>query len=180
MSSSHVQSEWNCSVVAWGHPSDAGTFSGYTRSLVSEMRKHGHVRNEYSIKSMRLRDALTGAFHVRAKPGGLGVAIRRSWMWTERASRALEKRLSAQLERKGDRGSFLQIGTQVEIDPKFGEYAVLGDMTIPQAHRAGKFAVGRFTDRQYREAVAVQRRVLLGATQAFTLTDWARQSMLDD
>jgi len=180
MSSSPVQSDWNCSIVSWGHPSDPGTFSGYTRSLVGEMRKSGHVRNEYSIKSMRWQDAFTGAFHLRAKPRGLGVAVRRSWMWSERASRALQKRLVTQLERAEDRGSFLQIGSLVEIDPKFGEYAVLGDMTIPQAYRAGRFAVGGLSDSQYHEAVAVQQRVLRGASQAFTLTDWARQSMIDD
>jgi glycosyltransferase involved in cell wall biosynthesis len=180
MSSSPVQSDWNCSIVSWGHPSDPGTFSGYTRSLVGEMRKSGHVRNEYSIKSMRWHDAFAGAFHLKAKPRGLGVAVRRSWMWSERASQALQKRLATQLERAGDRGSFLQIGTLVEIDPTFGEYAVLGDMTIPQAYRDRKFAVGGLSDSQYHEAVAVQQRVLRGASQAFTLTDWARQSMIDD
>ena len=180
MSTSPVQSGWNCSVVSWGLPSDPGTFSGYTRSLVGEMRTHGHIRNEYSIKSMRPQDVLSGAFQLRVKPSGVGVAIRRSWMWTERASRTLERRLAEQLERAGDHGSFLQIGTQIEIAPKFGDYAVLGDMTIPQAYRAGKFAVGKMSERQYREAVGVQRRVVQNAFHAFTLTDWARQSMIDD
>jgi len=180
MSNTSSHSEWNCSVVAWGHPSDQGTFSGYTRSLVTEMRHQGCIRNEYSIKSMRLHDVFSGAFHLRAKPKGLGIAIRRSWMWTEKASRALEKRLASQLERREDRGSFLQFGTLVQIDPRFGDYAVLGDMTIPQAHRAGQFAVGGLSEREYREAVAVQARVLSHASHAFTLTNWARQSMIED
>jgi glycosyltransferase involved in cell wall biosynthesis len=53
-------------------------------------------------------------------------------------------------------------------------------MTIPQAYRAGQFAVARLSPRQYEEAVAVQRRVLHRCAHVFTLSEWARQSMIVD
>jgi glycosyltransferase involved in cell wall biosynthesis len=74
----------------------------------------------------------------------------------------------------------LQIGSFIEIDRKFGPYGVFSDMTIPQAYRAGQFAVSRLSPRQYEEAVGVQRRVLHGSVHVFTLSEWARQSMIVD
>jgi glycosyltransferase involved in cell wall biosynthesis len=144
------------------------------------MAQRGLLRREFSLKQLRLSDALTGAVGLTFGRRGPRLAVRRNWLWSERASHALANRLSEQLDRAGDRGTYLQIGSLVEIDRKYGPYAVFSDMTIPQAYRAGHFAVARLSSRQYEESVGVQRRVLHGCVHVFTLSDWARQSMIAD
>jgi glycosyltransferase involved in cell wall biosynthesis len=171
---------WNCSVIGWGLPSDGRTQSGYSRSLVKGLAQRGLLRQEFSLKQIRPIDALTGALGLTFGSRGPRLAVRRSWLWSERASRTLEKRLADVLDRSGDRGTFLQIGTYVEINRRFGPYGVLFDMTIPQAYRAGRFAVSRLSQRQYKQAVEVQRRVLLGSVHAFPMSEWARRSLMED
>jgi len=172
--------DWNCSVVGWGLPSDGRTQSGYSRSLVKGLAQRGLFRREFSIKQIRPIDALTGALGLTFGNKGLRLAVRRRWLWSERASRTLEKRLADTLDRSGDRGTFLQVGTFIEINRRFGPYGVWLDMTIPQAYRAGRFAVSQLSQRQYKEAVEVQRRVLLGSIHAFTLSEWTRRSLVKD
>jgi glycosyltransferase involved in cell wall biosynthesis len=171
---------WNCSVIGWGLPSDGRTQSGYSRSLVKGLAQHGLLRQEFSLKQMRPIDALTGALGLTFGSKGPRLAVRRRWLWSERASRTLEKRLADILDRAGDRGTFLQIGTFIEINRRFGPYGVILDMTIPQAYRAGRFAVSRLSQRQYKQAVDVQRRVLLGSVHAFPMSEWARRSLIED
>jgi glycosyltransferase involved in cell wall biosynthesis len=180
MTVTNPHSGWNCSVIGWGLPSDGRTLSGYSRSMVTTMQERGFLRREFSIKQLRPIDALTGALGLSFGPKGPRVSVRRSWIWTERASRALEKRLSRQLEKYGESGTFLQIGTIVEVDRQFGPYSTLCDMTIPQAYRAGQFAVARLSRRQYENAMAVQRRVFHNAAHAFTFTEWARRSIIEE
>jgi hypothetical protein len=180
MSTSAAPENWNCSVVAWGMPSDGRTHSGYSRSLVATMAQSGLLRREFSLKQLRMSDALTGAVGMILGRRGPSLAIRRQWLWSERASRALANRLSEQIERAGDHGAFLQIGSLVEIDRNHGPFGLFSDMTIPQAYRAGQFAVSRLSRSQYEEAIAVQRRVLHSCVHVFTLSEWARQSMIED
>jgi len=53
-------------------------------------------------------------------------------------------------------------------------------MTIPQAHSAGYFDVARLSKDCLKEAVAVQRDVLQRASHVFTLTEWAKSSVVSD
>jgi glycosyltransferase involved in cell wall biosynthesis len=140
------------------------------------------LRGQFSLKNVRLTDVLSRAASLRrtGKGLGLGLGVSRAWLWSEKTSRLLQRRLAKTLEAAGDYGSFLQIGTFIEIDRRFGEYATFSDMTIPQAYAAGQFSIAKLTRRQYHEAVAVQRRVVQCAAHIFTLSEWARQSMIHD
>jgi glycosyltransferase involved in cell wall biosynthesis len=144
------------------------------------MARRNVLRGEYSLKNLKLTDLLRRAASLRRTPLGFGLGVSRAWLWSEQTSRILQQRLARTLEASGDRGSFLQIGTFIEIDRRFGEYATFSDMTIPQAYSVGQFSVSKLTRRQYHQAVAVQRRVLHEAAHVFTLSEWARQSVILD
>jgi len=101
-------------------------------------------------------------------------------MWSRRGTELLNRRLDRMIRQKGDRGDFLQFGTLCEPSPRFGRHYVCGDMTIPQAHRAGQFAVAHLSDRQLAEAMSVQRCVLRNAHHIFAWTEWARRSYIED
>jgi glycosyltransferase involved in cell wall biosynthesis len=174
------QSTWDLSVIAWGHPSDVRTFSGSSRGLTAVLKGLGALRREYSAKQLTPLDTLSGALAVRWRRGRPRMEVRRPWMWSEAGRRTLSQRVNAAIRRAGDRGAFLQVGTQVEVDPEFGPHYQFTDMTIPQACRAHMFPIGRASAAQVDRAVAVQRRVLRQAAHVFVLSDWTRQSLLDD
>lgn len=167
------------SMVAFGHPSDPRTFSGYAKSLAAEMRKQGVLGEEYSCKSIGLLDALVGAVRLNLKRRP-PASISRRWMWTKAGSQRLSERLVRQIRMRGDAGPFLQIGTLVEIPRDIGRHFVLTDMTIPQTHRAGYFEVAKLSGRRLEEAIAVQREVFENAEGVFVLSDWTGQSVIDD
>lgn len=174
------QHPWSVSVIAWGRPSHPRTFSGYSRHLVQAMRTHGVLRREFSARLLSPRDALAGALRLHLSRGRPRLEVSRAWMWSERGSRRLGHRLARAMDRIGERGPLLQIGTLAEVEPRFGRHYVLTDMTIPQAERAGMFAVGRLSPAQVREAVGIQRRILRNAAHVFTLTRWAARSVIED
>jgi glycosyltransferase involved in cell wall biosynthesis len=101
-------------------------------------------------------------------------------MWSRAGSGLLSRRTNRAIRAAGDRGPFLQVGTLVELDPDFGPHYTLVDMTIPQARRAETFAIGHLSPARYDEAVGIQARVLRQAAHTFTLSDWARRSVIDD
>lgn len=148
--------------------------------MVTTMARRGMLRKEFSLKQLRPTDVFSGAFGISFGKRGPRPTVRRGWLWSERTSRTLEKRLTEILDRSGDHGTYLQMGTFIEIDKRFGPYGVLGDMTIPQAYRAGQFAVSKLSRRKYEHAMEVQRRVFHNAVHAFTFTEWARRSIIED
>mgnify|MGYP001214779645 CR=1 FL=1 len=170
--------EWDLSLIAWGLPSAHGTFSGYARHLAEALRGDGRLRREFSMKQMRPWDVLSGALRLGWHEPR--VQVNRLWMWSEHGSRALTRRLNRQIRAAGDRGAFLQIGTQVTLDRDLGAHYVLTDMTIPQACRARQFGFGRFSQRRVDAAVEVQRGVLHDACHVFALSEWTKQSIVDD
>lgn len=171
---------WSVSLVAWGEPSHPRTFSGYSRYLGNALRRYGVLRREFSNKLVRASDALCGAVALRVVGGRIRAEVRRGWMWSDRGSRALDRRLAHLLRDSGDRGPMLQVGTLTEVPPDVGPHYVLTDMTIPQAHRAGMFSVARMSPRARRQAIEVQHRVFRQAAHIFTLTDWTKQSVVED
>jgi glycosyltransferase involved in cell wall biosynthesis len=168
------------SIIAWGDPSDRRTFSGYSRYLTQALRRRGVLRREISARNLTPLDALRGAVRLRLAGGRPHAELRRKWMWSERGTGLLNRRLDSRLRAAAAVGPFLQVGTLVSVAPSIGDHYLLTDMTIPQAERAGMFAVGRLSPRDLAAATAVQRRVLHEAKHVFTLTEWARQSVIDD
>ncbi len=168
-------------MVAWGEPSDPRSFSGYSSYLTTAIRRHNAVRREFSAKCVKYTDAFSGAFAWRMNGRLLPrPTISRSWMWSEHGQKTLSRRFADVLRQSGDRGTFLQVGTLVEVPRDIGPHCMLTDMTIPQAEREGMFEVGRMTRAQVQVAIAVQRRVLHSAAHIFVLTEWCRQSMIED
>lgn len=180
MNPSVESNNWDLSVVAWGHPSDPRTFSGSSLGLTTALGRRHALRAEFSAKRLTPLDALSGAVSLRWRNGRLRREIRRDWMWSREGSKLLGRRTNRAIRAAGDHGVFLQIGTLVEIDPDLGPHYVLVDMTIPQARRVGMFSMGKLTPAQIDEAIGVQSRVLRQAAHIFTLSDWARQSVIDD
>jgi len=178
---SSKRSDWNVSVIAWGEPSDPRSFSGYSHYLTRELKRQGAVRHEFSAKCISYSDMLRGAFTFK-KNGRLlpKVVVSRAWMWSEAGQRRLSRRFADLLRQSGDRGPMLQVGTLVEVPKEVGPHYMLTDMTIPQADREGMFAVGQMSRDSIRHAIDVQRRVLHSSHHIFVLTEWCRQSMIED
>lgn len=172
---------WNVSMIAWGEPSDPRAFSGYSHYLTRALKKQGNVRREFSAKCISYLDVLSGAFGIK-KNGRLlpKPVISRSWMWSDRGQRTLTRRFGNLLRASGDTGPMLQVGTLVEVPRQIGPHFMLTDMTIAQAEREGMFDVGRMNKARAKQALDVQRRVLHSADHLFVLSDWCRQSMIDD
>lgn len=168
------------SLLAFGHPSDPRTFSGYSCNLAQAMGRRGLLRNEYSIKDLRISDLLLGAFRGSMANGRLTPKISREWIWSHRGNARLASRLHRRIIATTDRGPFLQIGTLVPIPEALGAHFVLTDMTIPQARRSGYFDVAGMSRRAQREALEVQGKVLKNARMVFTLSEWTRRSVIED
>jgi glycosyltransferase involved in cell wall biosynthesis len=175
-----VGTGWSVSMIAWGCPSDPRTFSGYSRNLATSLREQGMLRHEFSAKNVYARDAFRGAIGVRWHEGFPRLEVRRPWMWSRKASELLSLRVGRHIRDRGDTGAFLQVGTLVNVEPALGRHCVLTDMTIPQAVRARKFAIGSVTGRKLDEAIEVQRDVLLRASHVFTLSEWTRAGIVDE
>lgn len=171
---------WSVSMVAFGHPSNPGTSSGYARNLTNALRAQQHVRREFSAKLVKPVDAFRGALALHRHDGKLSFSIRRAWMWSKRGSETLSRRLDAEIRRSGDRGVFLQVGTLVRIDPAVGPHLMRTDMTIAQARRAGRFAVSALPRRRLDAAEKLQREILGNASHVFAASQWTADSLTAD
>lgn len=171
---------WNCSVLGWGPPTDPRTYSGYARQVTRAIADQGALRRQYSLKQLGPLDVFRGAIKLERRGIRPRLAIDRSWMWSDRGTELLNRRLNRMIRRYADHGDFLQFGTLCEPAAELGRHFVCGDMTIPQAHRAGQFAVAHLSDRQIAAAMDVQRRVLRGAHHIFAWTQWVRRSYIED
>src|SRR5687767_28966 len=109
MDTPHQDTDATISLVAWGHPSDPGTFSGYSRHLAHALAQRGLLGRQYSAKRLTVLDAFSGAMTVRLFEGRPRLEVSRGWMWSARGSQALTRRLDAVLRKAGDRGPFLQV-----------------------------------------------------------------------
>jgi glycosyltransferase involved in cell wall biosynthesis len=175
-----LRADWNVSLVGFGLPSDPRTFSGYALNLLRGLREAGAFRREFSAKNVHAFDALGGALLLKRVFPRPQVAISRKWMWSRRGNEVLSTRLNRAIGAAGDHGAFLEVGTLVRIDPKFGPHFQLTDMTIAQARRTGHFAIGALPASFLDEAEGVQREILAGAAHVFVLSDWTARSIIDD
>jgi glycosyltransferase involved in cell wall biosynthesis len=173
-------SDWSASVVAFGSPSDARVASGYPRAIATALRKTGHLRREFSARNLAPLDVFRGAVQVGFNAGRIGLSVSRAWMWSRAGSERLSERLGRMIERTGDRGPFIQVGTLVKISPLNGPHLMRTDMTIAQARRAGYFAVGKLTRAQQDEAERVQSEVLSTAAGVFAASKWVAESLVGD
>jgi starch synthase len=171
---------WDVSLIGFGLPSDPRTFSGYAFNLMRGLSAEGHLRREFSAKNMRVSDAFGAALRLDRLLPRPKLSISRRWMWSVRGSRILSERLNAQIEASGDRGAFLEVGTLVKVDPRFGPHYQLTDMTIAQARRAGHFAIGRLSPKEMDEAERVQHDIIASAKHLFVLSDWTAESVARD
>lgn len=168
-------------MIAFGLPSDPRTFSGYAKSLHDTLRENDLLKHEYSSKSLRITDALSGAFRVGWQPRGkLSKTVKRSWFWSERGYASLEKRLLRQIRTANDKGPFLEVGTYIALPASVGPQYVLTDMTIPQAVKSGHFEISQLTATELQIAESIQHRSLHNAQHIFTLSEWAKQSCIED
>jgi len=168
------------SMLASGLPSDPRTFSGYARNLFLTMQSRGLIRREYNIGPRRWLDVLYGLSVVSHEQLRWWREINQRWIWTQRGADLLSRRLDQRIRRLRDYGAFLQIGTLVWIAPEHGRHYMLTDMTIPQACRAGRFAVSRLTKAERNEAEEMQRRRLAEASHVFALCQWTADSLMSD
>ena len=171
---------WNVSVIAWGRPGDPTTSSGYARSLSIALRDRGRLRRQFSAKAVRPWDACWGALGLGRRNGTLRPVVRRAWMWSERGSETLSRRLNQLIRRSGDTGPFLQVGTLINVDSALGPHFMRTDMTVIQAARAGHFAVAAMTSRAIDEAVRLQCTILSSASHVFAASEWTARSLRDD
>jgi alpha-maltose-1-phosphate synthase len=171
---------WDVSLIGFGLPSDPRTFSGYAINLMRGLSAGGHLRREFSAKNLRMTDALSRAIRLDRLLPRPKVSISRRWMWSERGSETLSERLNAQIDTSGDRGAFLEVGTLVRIDPRFGPHYQLTDMTIAQARRAGHFAIGRLSAKEVEAAERVQHGIINSARHVFVLSSWTAESVAMD
>ena len=177
---SSARAAWDVSLVGFGLPSDPRTFSGYAANLLRGLREGGHVRREFSSKDLRTADVLRGAFAPRALVPVPRFSVSRRWMWGRSGNATLSDRLNRAIAASGDRGSFLEVGTLVRIDPSLGPHYQLTDMTIAQARRSGHFAVGKLPGSFIADAEKLQQEILTSARHVFTLSEWTAASVRDD
>lgn len=125
-------------------------------------------------------DLLRGALSVRWENGRPVPKVPAAWPWGRTGNALLTARLIRQLRAAGERGPLLQIGTLFDVPPEFGPHYVFADMTIVQARAAGHFEVSRLSRAVAAHALHVQRTVLHNATHVFTMSEWAKRSVVDD
>jgi len=171
---------WDVSLVGFGLPSDPRTFSGYAANLLRGVKDAGRLRREFSAKNVGLSDCMRGAFTLRSVLPRPRVSISRRWMWGRAGNAILSERLNRIIEASGDRGPFLEVGTLVRVDPRYGPQYQLTDMTIAQARRTGHFAIGKLPTSVLDEAEAVQREILASVRHVFVLSEWTAESVRKD
>ncbi len=171
---------WSVSLVAWGHPSHPRTFSGFSRHLAEALESKGALGAQYSAKQIPATDLLRGALSVRWQNGRPVPKVSPAWPWGRTGNALLTQRLARTLREAGERGPLLQIGTLIDVPPEFGPHYVFTDMTIVQARAAGRFEVNRLSRATAEHALHVQRTVLHNAAHVFTMSEWAKRSIVDD
>lgn len=171
---------WSVSLIAWGHPSHPRTFSGYSRHLAEALARRGALNAQYSAKQIPPSDLLRGALAVRWQNRRPVPKVSPGWPWGSTGNGLLTARLIRQLRAANERGPLLQIGTLFDLPAEFGPHYVFTDMTIVQARAAGRFEVNRLSDGAADVALNIQRRVLHHAAHVFTMSDWAKRSVVED
>ncbi len=168
---------WDVSLIGFGLPSDPRTFSGYAANLLHGLREKGHLRREFSSKSLRSADVLRGAFTPRSVLAGatffcltpLDVgAIGQCHAFG--SAQPIHRRV-------GRPGPVSGGETPVRIDPRLGPQYQLTDITIAQARRTGQFAVGRLSASFIAGAEQLQQEILASARHVFTLSEWTAASV---
>ncbi|HZW11191.1 MAG TPA: glycosyltransferase family 4 protein [Phycisphaerales bacterium] len=167
-------------LLAYGHPLDPRTFSGYSANLGQALRRAGMLGEALNIRDFRATDALRRAFIPRRLLPRPRIDVDRRWLWSREGHAVLSRRLARRLDVMGLTGPFLQVGTLATTPPERGPHAMLTDMTIAQARRAGRFGFEGFTDRQAEQAMEAQRRIMSTAAHVFTLSRWTAESVIAD
>lgn len=169
------------SLLAFGDPLDGRTFSGISRAVGRALDEGGHLKQVHRIRDLRPWDVLHGAVQVTWADGKPRLSLRREWLWRRGGgNRVLEDRLCRRLERTGDTGPFLQIGSLVRIPSSLGRHYVFTDMTVPQAAEHRQFAIGRADSKAIGEATRVQAEVFANAEHIFVAADWTKRSVIED
>lgn len=168
----------NISMIGWGRPSSPKTFSGYSSTLAAALNSAGSLAEQYDAKVIQCGDLLDGAIRVVWQNQRPRIEISRAWMWRCSTEKKLSTRLAKEIVRRGDNGPFLQIGSFVTVPQDLGDHYVLTDMTIPQAHSAGRFAISSLSEDQLEEAIQVQQRVFDNAKHIFALSNWTKDGIV--
>jgi glycosyltransferase involved in cell wall biosynthesis len=171
--------------VATHDPFDVRTFSGLSARLFGELRRHDVDLVGLRSRDLRWHDALTGAVDPlallgrRRDPRGSRL-VRAEWYWSRKASLRLSRRFDGRIRSLGFEGPMLQVGTHVRTSAPGVRAFCITDCTVLQAVAAGEFSVSRAGDRVVDEAVEWQGEVFASCEKVFTLSEWARASVVDD
>ncbi len=176
----HREPRRSLSMIGFGYPSDPRTMSGYAASLADALRADDLLAAEYSLRDLRPADVLRGSLRLRRQGRRIRPEVRRGWLWSDGGVELLSQRLTQRIEAAGDEGPFLQIGTLGRLDSVGARHFMWTDMTIAQARRAGRFAVGEMSSRQLDTAERGQVETLAGAEAVFVNCGWARHSVIED
>jgi glycosyltransferase involved in cell wall biosynthesis len=103
-----------------------------------------------------------------------------AWPWGRTGNALLTARLTRRLRAADERGPLLQIGTLFDLPAEFGPHYVFTDMTIVQARAAGRFEVNRLSRGAADVALNLQHKVLHKAAHVFTMSEWAKRSVVGD
>jgi glycosyltransferase involved in cell wall biosynthesis len=170
--------------VATEDPLSKRSFSGLSANLFGEMERQGLLIDPIATRDLRWHDALLGAYQVSQ------VLQRRSrktsrlnpdWYWSRRTHELLTERFRARLRSRPVNATILQVGTHVQAAGEGRRVFCITDLTVAQALRAGgTYQVGRTSGPVQRQALEWQREVFDGCKQIFVLSQWARQSVLED
>ena len=154
--------------------------SGYAASLTNALRSADLLAAEYALRQLWPSDVLRGAVGLTVQERRVRPELRRGWLWSERGVDVLSQRLRDRIDGAGDPGPYLQIGTLGRLGRDVRGHHMWTDMTIAQAARAGRFAVGHMTPRQLARAEATQVANLQEAEAVFVNSGWARRSVIED
>ncbi len=166
-------------VISWGEPTSNKTFSGIARNITSALSRRERLGEAISYKSVGLANVFDGAVRIRFRQYPR-IEINRDWMWSPTGRSRISRKISGVLDRKGIHGPVLQIGTLADLEPSNRSHFMLTDMTVKQAIDAGQFAISSIWKRHLERVYDRERFALSRAAHVFTLSEWARKSVIDD
>lgn len=166
--------------AAFGDPCGKKTFSGLSFHLLETLRTKGCLCGTLSTRDLRAWDALTGCvdFGSIGKPGRSRLS--RRWLWSPSTVATLSKRFDRRLRAFPGATALLQVGTHVYTLRPNPVHFCITDLTVAQAAAAGRFSIDSLSNEELRNALLVQRRIFDSCSGIFVLSEWARQSVIND
>jgi len=166
--------------AAFGEPLSPTTFSGLSCRLFSAVKERGYLIGTLSTAAIKKTDAFRGSL-TWGGPGRFFLPrLSRRWLWKMSTVHLLSARANCEIARWPDAEALLQVGTHVYPRNHQIKHFCVTDMTIARAYSAKMFDIGCFSRKQLAEANAAQRTIFDSCHAVFVLSEWIRQSVIDD